>query len=194
MKNTMIYIGILVLSILFAFYLGVAIEYYSPTFDKLKISIGDIATVLSAIIMGVTAYFMYKANKISADSVLEMKSQREQIQNQYNDDIYRKDTDICKEYVLKITEDWDKFRETYNENNIANNIKVLLHNITQYIVQCLFKLSYRSVYREKLQELLQQTEFYIDNFANTDPKEIIDFVPKIIKILAKFQDYIKKDN
>ena len=41
------------------------------------IGIGDIATILSAMIMGFTAWIMYKGNKISAESVQEMKSQRE---------------------------------------------------------------------------------------------------------------------
>ena len=45
--------------------------------------VADLFTITSAIVMMVTAWFMYQANTISKDSVLEMKRQNEEIYKPY---------------------------------------------------------------------------------------------------------------
>ena len=115
MKNTMIYIGILVLSILFAFYLGVAIEYYSPTFDKLVISweaISAIATVAGAIlvplVLAVWVYIREERRNLREEEEQSRRNLREEEEqnrrkNREADEEKRRELDLLSKYIETVT-------------------------------------------------------------------------------------------
>ena len=159
-------------------------------FDTVKINwemVSALGSILAAIAMFYTIRKMSEQNKISADSVNEMKKQ-------YEDNIYQKDTEIYRKYSLEITKEWSDFIKTYKENEVANNVIIILKNLDTRITQCLFELSFRSVYREELQKLSLKTNYYIDNINKTELKEITIFIQEIVKILAKIQNYIKPES
>ena len=164
-KNMIVLIIVSLLPLL-GFYLGMVIQYNFSTFNKFEIN----WDMVSAMIMGVTAYFMYEGNKTSGKSVQEMKQQS--IQNK-ND--------------IRTSKIWG-----FIENNFCEDNKVLQNKFNPYLRPNTFKIQSSTL--EELENNISILFEYEHTFKATLIKieNLLEYDKEKQDLFIKINDIIKE--